>query len=136
MSVAMKKHKAVLSFLPQGLAFAAVFAALLLSCPVPSQAQSGIDSLSSGGSLGGDSGNGGGFDDMERGGDLGDDPDEEQHITEVSLKTIASDSPPEYYTLDGRRIRTPRRGEVYIIRWRERGVWRKGKCTNMGCFTL
>ena len=122
-------------------AFAAVFAVLLLSCPVPLQAQTGIDSLGTGGSLGGDSGNGGSFADMERGGDLGDDPDasgtdDVQAIAESSAKTLAADSPPEYYTLDGRRIRTPRRGEVYIVRWRERGVWRKGKYTNIGCFTL
>ena len=86
---------------------------VLFLCSTPSLAQSGIDSLGNGGSLGGDT------------------PPVGTDIKRVDGDTPANskgtDSQPEYYTLDGRRIPAPRRGELYIIRWREHGVWRESK---------
>ena len=81
---------------------------VLFLCSTPSMAQSGIDSLGNGGSLGGDT------------------PPVGTDIKRVDGDAPA-DSQPEYYTLDGRRIPAPRRGELYIIRWREHGVWRESK---------
>ena len=87
----------------------AVLLASFLFCSIPTMAQSGIDSLDNGGSLGGDPeavGTG---------------------VEHISAKTPATDRTPEYYTLAGQRLQMPRRGEVYIIRWREQGRWRARK---------
>ena len=94
----------------------ALLAALFLGS-IPSMAQSGIDSLGNGGSLGGDpapSGTG-----------------VEQVVIDSSANGSAKSSRPEYYSLSGQRIQAPRRGEVYIIRWREQGVWRKKKTASL-----
>lgn len=80
-----------------------------LFCSVPSMAQSGIDSLDNGGSLGGDP------EAVGTGVEL------------ISAKTPATGSTPEYYTPGGQRLQMPRRGEVYIIRWREQDEWRARK---------
>ena len=87
---------------------AATFVALLFSS-LPTAAQSGIDLLGYGGSLGGDTPAGGtGIAQVEAEGRVG----------------TATSQPPSYFTLDGRQVSVPRRGEVYIIRWREKGAWR------------
>ena len=93
-------------------AAAAAIGLALFLCSTPSMAQSGIDSLGNGGSLGGDT------------------PPVVTDIKRMDGATLAgipADSQPEYYTLDGRRIPAPRRGELYIIRWREHGAWRESK---------
>ena len=87
----------------------AALLASFLFCSIPTMAQSGIDSLDNGGSLGGDPeavGTG---------------------VEHISAKTPATDRAPEYYTLAGQRLQMPRRDEVYIIRWREQGRWRARK---------
>ena len=82
----------------------------LLFVSAPLMAQSGIDSLSNGGSLGGDT------------------PPVGTGIARVETDGPAEpDSQLEYYTLDGRCIKAPRRGEAYIVRWREQGAWRTKK---------
>lgn len=82
----------------------------LLFCSAPLMAQSGIDSLGNGGSLGGDT------------------PPVGTGIARVEAEGPAEpDSRLEYYTLDGRCIKAPRRGEAYIVRWREQGAWRTKK---------
>ena len=90
----------------------AIVLALFLGS-TPSMAQSGIDSLGNGGSLGGDT--------PPVGTDI------KRVDGDTPAATPATDSQPEYYTLDGRRIPAPRRGELYIIRWRENGAWRESK---------
>ena len=80
-----------------------------LFCSIPTMAQSGIDSLDNGGSLGGDPETVG------------------TGVEHISVKTPATDRAPEYYTLSGQRLQRPRRGDVYIIRWREQGRWRARK---------
>lgn len=86
----------------------ALLAGFLL-CSIPLMAQSGIDSLGNGGSLGGDTGTGG---------------TGVEHIsTYPSAKPSAADSTPEYYTLTGQRISVPRRGDMYVIRWRKQSKW-------------
>ncbi len=83
---------------------------VLFLCSTPSMAQSGIDSLGNGGSLGGDT------------------PPVETGIERVETdEPVTPDSLLEYYTLDGRCIEAPRRGEAYIVRWREQGAWRTKK---------
>lgn len=95
---------------PQRLVVAAAILAALLFGSVPMMAQSGIDSLSNGGSLGGDT------------------PPVETGIARVETdEPVKPDSQPAYFTLDGRCIRAPRRGEAYIVRWREQGAWRTKK---------
>ena len=100
------------SFLKRFAAVAMLFSALLL-CSTSTMAQSGIDSLKSGGSLGGDTPPGG--------------TGVERVVIDSSAQPHAKGSQPAYFTLDGRRIDAPRRGEVYIIRWREQGMWRTRK---------
>ena len=80
---------------------------------IPTMAQSGIDSLDNGGSLG---------DDPEAVG---------TGVEHISVNTPATDRTPEYYTLAGQRLQMPRRGEVYIIRWREQGRWRTRKVVSI-----
>ena len=80
---------------------------------ITTMAQSGIDSLDNGGSLGGDPeavGTG---------------------VEHISVKSPATDHAPEYYTLSGQRVQMPRRGEVYIIKWREQGRWRARKVVSI-----
>jgi len=94
------------------LSSAALLTTLLL-CSTPVLAQSGIDSLKSGGSLGGDTPPGG--------------TGVERIVVDSSAQPHAKGSQLAYFTLDGRRIDAPRRGEAYIIRWREQGTWRTRK---------
>ena len=95
---------------PQRLVVAAAILAALLLASAPMMAQSGIDTLSNGGSLGGDT------------------PPVGTGIARVEAEGPAEpDSRLEYYTLDGRCIKAPRRGEAYIVRWREQGAWRTKK---------
>ena len=87
----------------------ATLLASFLFCSIPTMAQSGIDSLDNGGSLGGDPeavGTG---------------------VEHISAKSPATDRTSEYYTLSGQHLQRPRRGDVYIIRWREQGRWRARK---------
>ena len=91
---------------------AALLAGFLL-CSTPMMAQSGIDSLDNGGSLGGDTGTEG--------------TGIEQVVTDPSADSPAARTNPEYYTLSGQRAYSPRRGDIYIIRWREQGKWRMEK---------
>ena len=108
MNVERKNNIIALSLQQRIVAAATMVAALLLSS-VPSMAQSNIDQMGNGGSLGGDPSQ------TETG--------VAQVVINSSAKDIAVDNRPEYYTLSGQRILTPRRGEVYVIRWRENGVW-------------
>ena len=94
------------------LSSAALLTTLLL-CATPVLAQSGIDSLKNGGSLGGDTPPGG--------------TGVERVVIDSSAQPHAKGSQLAYFTLDGRRIDAPRRGEAYIIRWREQGTWRTRK---------
>ena len=98
---------------PQRFVVAAVMSAALLLGSTPVLAQSGIDSLKSGGSLGGDTPPGG--------------TGVERVVIDSSAQPHAKGSQLAYFTLDGRRIDAPRRGEAYIIRWREQGTWRTRK---------
>ena len=92
---------------------AALLAGFLL-CSISLMAQSGIDSLGNGGSLGGDPGS---------------DGTGVEHITtDPSAKPSVAGNP-EYYTLSGQRIQVPRRGDIYIIRWRKQGKWLARKQT-------
>jgi len=98
---------------PQRSVVAAAILATMLLAPAPSMAQSGIDSLGYGGSLGGDTPPvGTGIARVE---------------TDKPTGSLAADNQPAYYTLDGRSIKAPRRGEAYIVRWREQGAWRTKK---------
>ena len=98
---------------PQRIFVATVMSAAQLLGSTQVVAQSGIDSLKSGGSLGGDT--------------PSDGTGVERVVIDSSTQPHAKGSQLAYFTLDGRRIDAPRRGEAYIIRWREQGTWRTRK---------
>lgn len=108
-----RRNKITALLLQQRIVAAATIVATLLLCSVPSMAQSEIDPMGDGGSLGGDSGQ------TENG--------VAQVVISSSVKDIVADSRTEYYTLSGQRILTPRCDEVYVIRWCENGLWRTRK---------